>query len=158
MIKNINYWYLSSLLVSLLVALPILTVFSSFFGSTSDYYLLLKDTFLINYISNTSIILAGVLLLTFIFGVVAAVLILVTILKDDLLLPLNRLWMRFGLLIGMIISPIVLGLIFFTFFSPVAIFMRILGRDELHLKYKKKSSYWILRDDSIHSDSFKRQF
>lgn len=96
--------------------------------------------------------------LTFIFGVVAAVLILVTILKDDLLLPLNRLWMRFGLLIGMIISPIVLGLIFFTFFSPVAIFMRILGRDELHLKYKKKSSYWILRDDSIHSDSFKRQF
>ena len=91
--------------------------------------------------------------LTFIFGVVAAVLILVTILKDDLLLPLNRLWMRFGLLIGMIISPIVLGLIFFTFFSPVAIFMRILGRDELHLKYKKKSSYWILRDDSIHSDS-----
>ncbi|MDC0406445.1 SxtJ family membrane protein [Gammaproteobacteria bacterium] len=96
--------------------------------------------------------------LTFIFGVVAAVLLLVTILKDDLLLPLNRLWMRFGLLIGMIISPIVLGLIFFTFFSPVAIFMRILGRDELHLKYKKKSSYWILRDDSIHSDSFKRQF
>ena len=69
MIKNINYWYLSSLLVSLLVALPIITVFLSFFGSTSDYYLLLKDTFLINYISNTSIILAGVLLLTFIFGV-----------------------------------------------------------------------------------------
>ena len=96
--------------------------------------------------------------LTFIFGVVAAVLILVTILKDDLLLPLNRLWIRLGLLIGMIISPIVLGLIFFTLFSPVAIFMRILGRDELHLKYKKKSSYWILRDDSIHSDSFKRQF
>jgi len=72
MIKNINYWYLSSLLVSLLVALPIITVFLSFFGSTSDYYLLLKDTFLINYISNTSIILAGVLLLTFIFGVLSA--------------------------------------------------------------------------------------
>ena len=96
--------------------------------------------------------------LTYLFGVVATFFILVTFLRDDLLLPLNRLWMRFGLLIGMIISPIVLGLIFFTFFSPVAIFMRILGRDELHLKYKKKSSYWILRDDSIHSDSFKRQF
>ena len=96
--------------------------------------------------------------LSYIFGVVAAVFILVTILKDDLLLPLNRLWMRFGLLIGMIISPIVLGLIFFTLFSPVGIFMRLFGRDELHLKYKKKSSYWILRDDSICADSFKRQF
>ena len=96
--------------------------------------------------------------LTYIFGVVAAVFILVTILKDELLLPLNRLWMRFGLLIGMIIGPIVLGLIFFILFSPVAIFMRLFGRDELHLKYKKKSSYWILRDDSICADSFKRQF
>jgi len=83
---------------------------------------------------------------------------LVTIFKDELLLPLNRLWMRFGLLIGMIIGPIVLGLIFFTLFSPVAIFMRLFGRDELHLKYKKKSSYWILRDETIHTDSFKRQF
>ena len=96
--------------------------------------------------------------LTYIFGVVAAVFILVTILKDELLLPLNRLWMRFGLLIGVIITPIVLGLIFFTLFSPVAIFMRLFGRDELHLKYKKKSSYWILRDEPIHADSFKRQF
>ena len=72
MIKNINYWYLSSLLISLLVAMPILTVFSSFFGSTSDYYMLLKNTFLINYISNTTIILIGVLLLTLIFGVLSA--------------------------------------------------------------------------------------
>ena len=72
MIKNINYWYLSSLLVSLLVALPILTVFSSFFESTSDYYLLLKDTFLIYYVLNTTIILLGVLLLTLIFGVLSA--------------------------------------------------------------------------------------
>jgi hypothetical protein len=96
--------------------------------------------------------------LTYLFGVVAAFFILVTILKDDLLLPLNRLWIRLGLLIGMIISPIVLGLIFFTLFSPVGIFMRLFGRDELHLKYKKKPSYWILRDDSIHADSFKRQF
>tara|TARA_Y100000992_G_C21022758_1_gene376569 strand:- start:49 stop:447 length:399 start_codon:yes stop_codon:yes gene_type:complete len=96
--------------------------------------------------------------LTYIFGVVATVFMLVTIFKDELLLPLNRLWMRFGLLIGMIIGPIVLGLIFFTLFSPVAIFMRLFGRDELHLKYKKKSSYWILRDDSICADSFKRQF
>ena len=72
MIKNINYWYLSSLLVSLLVALPILTVFASFFGTTSEYYELLRNTFLIEYIVNSSIILIGVLLLTFVFGVLSA--------------------------------------------------------------------------------------
>jgi len=72
MIKNLNYWYISSLLVSLLVALPILTVFASFFEVTSDYYLLLKDTFLINYITNSTVILTGVLFLTFIFGVLSA--------------------------------------------------------------------------------------
>ena len=47
MIKNINYWYLSSLLISILVALPILTVFASFFGTTSEYYELLRNTFLL---------------------------------------------------------------------------------------------------------------
>ena len=72
MIKNISFWYLSSLLVSILVAIPILTVFASFFGATSDYYLLLKNTFLISYISNTAIILIGVLLLSFILGVLSA--------------------------------------------------------------------------------------
>ena len=72
MIKNINYWYLSSLLVSLLVALPIITVFTSFFGTTSEYYELLRNTFLTDYILNSTIILIGVLSLTFIFGVVSA--------------------------------------------------------------------------------------
>ena len=72
MIKNINYWYFSSVIVSLLVALPILTVFASFFGTTSDYYELLRNTFLIDYILNSSAILLGVLLLTFIFGVLSA--------------------------------------------------------------------------------------
>jgi iron(III) transport system permease protein len=72
MFKNINYWYLSSFIVSLLVAIPILTVFASFFGTTSEYYLLLKNTFLLNYILNSIIILFGVLSLTFIFGVLSA--------------------------------------------------------------------------------------
>ncbi len=72
MIKNINYWYLGSLLVSLLVALPILTVFASFFGTTSEYFELLKNTFLLNYIFNSLFILIGVLILTFILGVISA--------------------------------------------------------------------------------------
>ena len=72
MFKNINYWYVSSIMVSLLVALPILTVFASFFGTTSEYYELLKNTFLFNYILNSTIILLGVLSLTFFFGVLSA--------------------------------------------------------------------------------------
>ena len=84
--------------------------------------------------------------------------ITVTLLKPKLLLPLNKLWMQFGLLLGMIISPIVLGVIFFGIFTPVAFLMRIAGRDELSLKFKKTSTYWILRKEPIQSESFKRQF
>ena len=70
--RVINYWFISSFVVSLFVAIPILTVFSSFFSSTSAYMELLKATFLKDYIVNSSIILIGVLILTFFFGVVSA--------------------------------------------------------------------------------------
>ena len=60
MIK-INYWYLVSLIITLMIALPILTVSISFFGSTIDYYYLLKSTFLFSYINQSLIILLGVL-------------------------------------------------------------------------------------------------
>jgi iron(III) transport system permease protein len=70
--KKPNLWYISSFLVSLFVAIPILTVFLSYFSSTSEYFLLLKATFLTDYILNSSIILFGVLSITFIFGVVSA--------------------------------------------------------------------------------------
>ena len=75
MSNKINIWYVSSLLVTLLVAIPIFTVFFSFFESTSDYLILLKDTFLLQYISNSIFILASVLLLTFIFGITTAYLV-----------------------------------------------------------------------------------
>ena len=75
MIKNVNIWYITSLFVTLIVAIPIITVFSSFFNITSDYYTLLKNTFLLNYISNSLILLVGVLFLTSIFGILAAYLV-----------------------------------------------------------------------------------
>ena len=82
----------------------------------------------------------------------------ITLVKDNLLLPLNKLWMRFGLLIGMIISPIVLGIIFFGLITPVAVLTRLFGRDELRLRLMDKSSHWISRTDPINSELFKRQF
>jgi len=84
--------------------------------------------------------------------------LIITLVKSDVLLPLNKLWMRLGLLLGMIVSPIVLGIIFFGLFTPIAILMRVSGRDELKLKFNKKSSYWIARSEPINSSSFKNQF
>ncbi|MDA9149840.1 iron ABC transporter permease [Candidatus Pelagibacter sp.] len=73
--RKINIWYVSSLLISLVVAAPILTVFSSFFETTGGYSLILKNTFLYDYIYNSLILLIGVLFLTFIIGVGCAYLV-----------------------------------------------------------------------------------
>jgi len=68
MFKFLNIWFISSLLVSIFVIIPIVTVFTSFFQDTSNYYELLKNTFLIEYILNSSILLLCVLILTFLLG------------------------------------------------------------------------------------------
>ena len=94
----------------------------------------------------------------YIFIAAASVFLLVTLVKSDALLPLNKLWMRFGLLLGMIVSPIVLGIIFFGLFTPIAILMRLSGRDELRLKFSPEVSQWITRSEPIKSESFKHQF
>ena len=64
-----NSWYLSSFLVSFVVAIPILTVFASFFQETTNYYDILKNTFLIEYVYNSLTLLIGVLILTLVLGV-----------------------------------------------------------------------------------------
>ena len=75
MFRNFNIWFLSSLLVSIFVSIPILTVFTSFFENTSNYYQILKDTFLLEYISNSLILLIFVLILTFLIGTGSAYLV-----------------------------------------------------------------------------------
>ena len=92
------------------------------------------------------------------FFVAAFVFLIVTLVKSYALLPLNKLWMRFGLLLGMIVSPIVLGVIFFGLFTPIATLMRLSGRDELRLKFLHKSSHWISRSEPVKPESFKHQF
>ncbi len=74
------------------------------------------------------------------------------------LAPFNRAWMAFGLLLGRIISPIVLGAMFFLLITPVAMVTRAFGRDALRLK-RGASSYWIERTPpGPESDSFRRQY
>ena len=91
-------------------------------------------------------------------AILAVFFLLITVIIPQALLPLNKLWMRLGLLLGMIVSPIVLGIIFFGLVTPYGVVMRMFGRDELRLKFTKKSSHWISRSESIKSDSFKNQF
>ncbi len=61
----------------------------------------------------------------------SSLLLVITLLKENLLLGLNKLWMRIGFLLGMIVSPIILGIIFFGLVTPYGVVMRIFGRDEL---------------------------
>ena len=72
---RINFWFISSFIISLFVIIPILTVFSSFFENTSNYYQILKDTFLLEYIFNSLILLVCVLILTFLIGTGSAYLV-----------------------------------------------------------------------------------
>jgi iron(III) transport system permease protein len=73
--KKINIWFVSSLLVSIGVLIPIITVFFSFFEDTSNYYEILKNTFLIEYIFNSFVLLISVLILTFLIGTISAYLV-----------------------------------------------------------------------------------
>ena len=92
------------------------------------------------------------------FGLISLLFLIISAVKAEILLPLNKLWMHFGHLLGMIVSPIVLGIIFFGLFTPIAFVMRLSGRDELRLKFIKKPSHWISRNDPLKSESFKHQF
>ena len=107
------------------------------------------------YINNASSSVVSTL------SVVGLSFLVATLVNPDVLLPLNKLWMRFGLLLGMIISPIVMGIIFFGLFTPMSLTMRLFRRDELRLRFKNKKTHWILRDfpdgDEL-SDSFKHQY
>ena len=63
--------------------------------------------------------------------------------NSKILTPLNKLWFKFGIFLGKIISPIIMGIIFFLVVTPIGLIMRFLGKDVLNLKYNKNKSYWI---------------
>jgi len=87
--------------------------------------------------------------------IVSLVFLTVTIIKPNLFTFLNKLWIKFGILLGKIISPIVMGLVFFFVVTPIGIFVKILKKDVMSLKIGE-SSYWITREDKI--QSMKKQF
>jgi len=129
--------------------LPTNKKFGYFFTAV---FLVATTYFYINNASSSVVITLGVIGLSFLVA---------TLVNPDVLLPLNTLWMRFGQLLGMIISPIVMGIIFFGLFTPMSLTMRLFRRDELRIRFKNKKTHWILRDfpdgDEL-SDSFKHQY
>ena len=69
---------------------------------------------------------------------------LLGITNSKLLNPLNKIWFNFGILLGKVISPLIMGIIFFLVVTPIGVIMRVIGKDILSLKYNKKNkSYWI---------------
>ena len=79
--------------------------------------------------------------------IIALIFLILGSIDSRLLTPLNILWFKFGLLLGKIISPIVMGIIFFFVVTPIAILMRILKKDLLNLKYDNRNSYWIVKNE-----------
>ena len=87
--------------------------------------------------------------------VLSLIFLIITIIKPNLFTFLNRSWIQFGTFLGKIISPIVMGFVFFFVVTPIGILVRILKKDVMGLK-RGASSYWINRDDKF--QSMKKQF
>ena len=87
--------------------------------------------------------------------VLSLVFLIITIIRPNLFTFLNRSWIQFGIFLGKIISPIVMGLVFFFVVTPIGILVRILKKDVMGLK-REASSYWINREDKL--QSMKKQF
>ena len=88
--------------------------------------------------------------------IVAFIFLILGILDSKYLTPLNRFWMKFGLFLGKIISPIVMGIVFFLVVTPIGIIMKIFRKDLLNIKYNKNQSYWVYRKNKF--GSMKKQF
>ena len=65
--------------------------------------------------------------------------------NSKILTPLNKIWFKFGILLGGFVSPIVMGIVFFAIVTPTSLIMRVLGKNLLNLKKDNKKTYWIER-------------
>jgi hypothetical protein len=87
--------------------------------------------------------------------VLSLLFLIITIIRPNLFTFLNRLWIKFGIFLGKMISPLVMGLVFFFVVTPIGILIRILKKDVMGLK-RGASTYWINREDKV--QSMRKQF
>ncbi len=102
------------------------------------------------YVKNSPIILILILILLSVFFLISG------LLQSRILTPLNRMWFNFGILLGTIISPIIMGIIFFFVVTPIGFLMRLSKKDILNLKFNNNDSYWIEKNEP--KSKMKNQF
>ena len=88
--------------------------------------------------------------------IVCSIFLILGILNSKLLTPLKNLWIKFGEILGRVVAPLVMAIIYFIILTPIGLFMRLIGKDLLNIKFLKINSYWIKREKDI--GSMKRQF
>ena len=89
--------------------------------------------------------------------ILSLIFLILGILNSKILTPLNKLWIKFGIFLGNIVSPVVMGIVFFIVVTPTGLIMRLLGKDLLRInKNESISTYWIDREKK--TDTMKRQF
>ena len=87
---------------------------------------------------------------------ISSIFLILGLINSKILTPLNKLWFKFGLLLGRFVSPLIMGIIFFVVVTPIGIIMRLLKKDLLNLNYNKKETYWI--DKTGPKSKMKNQF
>ena len=88
--------------------------------------------------------------------IIAIVFLVLGLLNSKFLTPLNKIWFRFGIILGNFVSPIVLGIVFFVIVTPTSLIMRVLSKNLLNLKKGNKKTYWI--EASKTKSKMKNQF
>ncbi len=88
--------------------------------------------------------------------IISIIFLILGLLNSKILNQLNKLWFKFGILLGKIISPLVMGTIFFLVVTPIGLLMRLLNKDLLNLKFNKSSSYWVEKTEP--KSKMKNQF
>ena len=87
--------------------------------------------------------------------IISLIFLILGILNSNILKPLNKIWFKFGMFLGKIVSPIVMGLVYFLVVTPTGFIMRFLGKDLLKLKKNKNNTYWLTKN---YKSSMKDQF
>ncbi len=88
--------------------------------------------------------------------ILSIIFLILGLINSNLLLPLNKAWFKFGIILGNFVAPIVMGVVFFLVVTPTGIIMRLLGKDLLNLKKDAKETYWLKKDNS--NNNLKNQF
>ena len=88
--------------------------------------------------------------------IISIVFLILGLLNSKILFPLNKIWFKFGILLGKLISPLIMGLIFFVVVTPIGLLMRLFNKDLLNLKFNKSKSYWIEKNEP--KSKMKNQF